>query len=51
MIIDLHQDLILSYEHDIKQFISFDPTVYRDHHGTNAGSYTDYKTTELNLIR
>ncbi len=51
MIIDLHQDLILSYEHDINQFITFDPTVYIDHHDTNAWSLKDYQSQWISMIR
>ncbi len=47
--IDLHQDLILSFRHDTTSFFEYQDT-YHDLLGTNAGNFSDYITTGLNMI-
>ena len=41
--IDLHQDLVLSYQKNQKQFFDFDPTTYDDSLKINVWSLQDYK--------
>jgi len=49
-IVDLHQDLVLSYTHDPRQWQSFDEATYTADYPTNAGSRADYLATGMNLI-
>jgi len=49
-IIDLHQDLVLSYTHNPRQWSFFDPATYTADYPTNAWSREDYKNVWMNLI-
>ncbi|MCS6983164.1 MAG: hypothetical protein NZL83_03220 [Candidatus Absconditabacterales bacterium] len=49
-IIDLYQDRILSYIHDLGQWTSFSLKIYTADYPTNAGSCDDYLARGIHTI-